>query len=252
MTICGFGEAWIGPCKAEVGAEGERCEKHRGQKCDSCGADATGTCAETMGLVCGTPLCNDCTHTLQSNGCNSRGELPPGLGAHCKKTEQVFKGWYEEGAKEYNAMVAMVGGDDDEDLGVEEAEKKETLCNLCGFPCTAAPPRGTHSEEVVKMHTDYRAGLIDARADGGYESTPGNGYGALDDMTAHQFSLCEFCLDWLFAQFVIPVKAWDYGIGEAETWRPAAERVEADEWRKGKAKFFQEAARRSAARKRSV
>lgn len=140
----------------------------------------------------------------------------------------------------------------------------ETLCNLCGLSCIlgseGSPARGEH-------------GLIDVAAVGGYESTPGNGYGALDDLTRYRFSLCEFCLDWLFAQFVIPVAVDspmnDYLLMPDETleegmtrmgmvqllrqddpepWRPAAQRVQEDEWRSYKEEFFAEAKRREEAR----
>ncbi len=91
----------------------------------------------------------------------------------------------------------------------------------------------------------------------------------------HRFSLCEFCLDWLFGRFVVPVAVDDpmndYVLRPGETtdegmarmgcvrlaprreeppWRPAAERVKDDDWRKGKAEFFAEALRRAEARDR--
>lgn len=53
-------------------------------------------------------------------------------------------------------------------------------------------------------------GLIRAFVTGGYESTPGNGHGALDDGDTFTFSLCEFCLDWLFGRFVVPVETGSY------------------------------------------
>lgn len=92
-VICRFDLAWIGQCK-NVADESGFCEKHKDIKCVSCGEQATHECAETMGLVCGAPLCDNCEHTIQSNGCNSGGELPKGLKHHCKITEQVFKPWY--------------------------------------------------------------------------------------------------------------------------------------------------------------
>src|SRR5260221_9904098 len=96
--LCGFNEAWIGPCKALVTNPGEQCEKHHGQKCVSCGAGANSNCAETMGpFVCGAALCSKCEHTVCANGCNSGAELPVEFKAHCRKNEQVFKVWYEIG-----------------------------------------------------------------------------------------------------------------------------------------------------------
>ena len=92
--MCNFELAWIGKCKNEP-TENGMCDEHTKIKCCSCGKQATHECAETMGLVCGAPLCDDCEHTTRSNGCNSGGELPEGLEGHCKKDEQVFKPWYE-------------------------------------------------------------------------------------------------------------------------------------------------------------
>jgi hypothetical protein len=137
----------------------------------------------------------------------------------------------------------------------------EKLCNLCGLSCMLG-----HIER-----SPY--GLIDATTNGGYDSTPGNGCGALDDMTRYSFSLCEFCLDWLFTQFQIRVSTDDptndfllkegetiedgikkHGIvqlverEQPEQWVPASERVEKDDWRKDKKEFFQEKTRRDLAR----
>lgn len=140
---------------------------------------------------------------------------------------------------------------------------KETdhLCNLCGESCSLGP--------LWEGKLAF-GGLLNAQVVGGYNSTPGNGAGALDDMTRHNFSLCEFCLDWLFQQFKIPLSVDDpmndYLMQEGETmeealdtrgfvqllprpqpesWRPAAQRVEEDEWRKSKEEFRKEYARRS-------
>lgn len=107
------------------------------------------------------------------------------------------------------------------------------ICNLCGNLCAL-----TRADGVVE---DKRAGLQNAEVSGGYHSTAGNGYGALDDMTSYHFSLCEFCLDWLFSQFVVPVKMTDYGTGNEESeekFRPAEVRVREDEWRSYKSEFF--------------
>ena len=123
----------------------------------------------------------------------------------------------------------------------------ETLCNLCGLPCTAGIPGKTCPEG----HQDFRAGLIDAGVAGGFESTPGNGDGALDDTVAHRFSLCEWCLDWLFAQFKIPVGVSSDTPGDdwqPPPWRPASERVRTDEWRRMKDVFQAEYERRALAR----
>lgn len=97
MNQCIFNEAWIGRCKNEEGENGY-CKEHKDLYCESCGEKATHSCSETMGLVCGAPLCDNCEHTIQSNGCNSMGKLPEGFGNHCKKSEQVYKDWL---AQEY-------------------------------------------------------------------------------------------------------------------------------------------------------
>lgn len=144
----------------------------------------------------------------------------------------------------------------------------EHLCNLCGLSCTLGKDEGA-------AYPDLRGGLIDATVVGGYDSTPGNGYGALDDLVRHRFSLCEFCLDWLFSQFQIPVavddpmndlllrpgESIDEGLArcgavqlarrpDPEPWKPAADRVRKDDWRKMKDAFFAEAERRREARQK--
>lgn len=98
---CKFTEAWVGRCKKNSD-ESKYCEKHKDIKCVSCGKQATHACHETMGLVCGSPICDDCEHTIYENGCNSGAPLPKNHKSHCKKTEQVYKPWYiEEYIKEY-------------------------------------------------------------------------------------------------------------------------------------------------------
>jgi len=114
-------------------------------------------------------------------------------------------------------------------------------CNLCGEAC-AAPH---HADNALSP-----MGLINCTVSGGYDSTPGNGCGALDDSTSYTFSLCEWCLDWLFAQFKHPPTTSDYiSPGEdVNPWRPAEERVYLDEWRSQKKEFYAELLRRNAAR----
>ena len=92
VVTCSFDRAWIGKCKKP--AEKDLCEEHKGIKCCSCGKRATRECPETMQLVCGAPLCDDCEHTIRHNGYNS-GDLPKGYKSHCKKSEQVYKSWME-------------------------------------------------------------------------------------------------------------------------------------------------------------
>jgi hypothetical protein len=132
-------------------------------------------------------------------------------------------------------------------------DKIQYTCNLCGEPCALGTSRETYDGQLAQ------GGLLDAKVTGGYESTPGNGSGALDDMTRYGFSLCEFCLDWLFQQFKIPVKTDDYMTDDqflppAEqkplpAWKSAAQRVEEDDWRRFKEEFRIESTRRALLRK---
>ena len=117
--------------------------------------------------------------------------------------------------------------------------KEEKICNMCGLSCYLS--EGDHGEN---------SGMIDAEVTGGFFSTPGNGSGALDDLTAYQFSLCEWCLDWLFGKFKKPPVLEDYMHREpiTEEFRLAAKRVAEDEWRKGKEKFLLEFQKRNRAR----
>lgn len=119
------------------------------------------------------------------------------------------------------------------------------LCNGCGLT-TALP-----DYDGPKGQVEYEAGLIRAMADGGFSSTPGNGWGALDDTTHYVFSLCEFCCDALMATFVIPpVVRGNFGNDPPEPFRPASDRVREDAWRKGhRAAFEQESAKRAALRR---
>jgi hypothetical protein len=82
LVLCSFDLAWRGKC-------GEpNCEKHASLKCGSCGAPATHECDETMGLVCGVPLCADCEHEISEDGTNGR------TMRHCRKDAQKFLPWY--------------------------------------------------------------------------------------------------------------------------------------------------------------
>jgi len=114
-------------------------------------------------------------------------------------------------------------------------------CNLCGEACTA-PHNADNALSPM--------GLINCTVSGGYDSTPGNGHGALDDSTSYTFSLCEWCLDWLFAQFKHSPTTSDYMSPDFKpgAWRRAQERVEADEWRTQKKEFFEELIHRNRAR----
>jgi hypothetical protein len=114
-------------------------------------------------------------------------------------------------------------------------------CDFCGEPLQ------------FEEHCE-RAGLVDVKVSGGYSSTPGNGSGALDDRTVYKFSICEFCLDWMFTQFKIPPKMTEL-IGDgieisADLFKSAIKRVAEDDWRKQKKKFYNEQTRRCVARTR--
>lgn len=122
---------------------------------------------------------------------------------------------------------------------------KNHLCNLCGLSCKPSNP---------SFDEDETLGLIDCVVSGGYDSTPGNGEGTLDDTMQYKFSLCEFCLDWLFVQFKIPVEVYDHpALAKFEPrkfdWVCAKDRVINDDWRKMKEPFFKEFEKRNQSRK---
>ena len=94
MNKCKYTLAWIGQCENDAIDGSMYCKEHSGIMCVSCGKPATRQCEETSGLVCGAPLCNDCEHTICKNGTNT-GELPEGMGQHCKKGGQVYAPWWE-------------------------------------------------------------------------------------------------------------------------------------------------------------
>ena len=94
---CVWVEAWIGRCK-ETATENGCCPKHQA-KCCSCGKPATHNCDETGQFVCGSPLCEDCEHTLHEDGTNggvgfNMRRPPEGMKTHCAKSEQRYKPWY--------------------------------------------------------------------------------------------------------------------------------------------------------------
>jgi len=132
--------------------------------------------------------------------------------------------------KQLGPTIAMATGEND-----------CPACNLCGLSC-----RLGDGPEI--------GGLINAVVRGGYYSTAGNGSGALDDGHSYKFSLCEWCLDWLFSQFTIPVKAGSYHLSnEPEpSWRPAWHRVTEDTWRTYESEFFNEYNKRNEARHRII
>jgi hypothetical protein len=55
---CKFRIAWRGPCNEPANKAGY-CPEHAKKRCH-CGAQATRSCDDTYGLVCGLPLCDTC------------------------------------------------------------------------------------------------------------------------------------------------------------------------------------------------
>jgi hypothetical protein len=116
--------------------------------------------------------------------------------------------------------------------------KEDVLCNMCGLSCL-----------LEENAMGELSGLINQSVSGGYFSTPGNGVGALDDTTNYKFSLCEFCLDWLFSLCKIPPAISFYNdTNDKEEFRPARQRIAEDEWRKETS--FAEFRKRDEARKK--
>jgi hypothetical protein len=123
-------------------------------------------------------------------------------------------------------------------MKMTQPDQKEILCNLCGESCAL---ESSDPNDRIEF-----GGLLNQLVMGGYFSTPGNGSGALDDFVSYHFSLCEFCLDWLFGQFkIVPTTDDPTDTNYKEPWRPATQRVKEDDWRNQKDKFYAEANRRS-------
>jgi len=59
---CIFIKAWIGKCKNKTIDSERYCKEHIDMVCCSCGKKATQECPETSALVCGAPLCDNCSH----------------------------------------------------------------------------------------------------------------------------------------------------------------------------------------------
>lgn len=114
---------------------------------------------------------------------------------------------------------------------------KDYTCNMCGLSCTL-------------REEPYHAsgGFINLRVSGGYESTPGNGNGTLDDLDQYTFSMCEWCIDNMFQQFKIPPRVQSYNCDTTEQYVPAQERVLNESWRTFKKEFFDEYKKRHIAR----
>jgi 8-oxo-dGTP pyrophosphatase MutT (NUDIX family) len=116
--------------------------------------------------------------------------------------------------------------------------EKEEFCNYCGLTC-----------KLNDEDSDGNYGLINAKVQGHYASTPGNGAGALDDLQVYKFSLCEFCCDYLFTQFKKPVLTYDFHDRVLEKFESASDRVaNCENGRDMKEKFFTEKYKRDVAR----
>lgn len=126
--------------------------------------------------------------------------------------------------------------------------KKIPACNMCGLSCAISGPEGTLSVLEDEPGIEHFIGSH-FLVTGGFESTAGNGLGALDDLDQYKFTLCEFCLDWLFEQFKVPPEVTHILDDVKVPFRPAALRVQQDEWRKGIAQFQMEKSRRDKARR---
>lgn len=113
---------------------------------------------------------------------------------------------------------------------------EDIKCNKCGLSCKLLDY--DKAEKINAQTAIDNHGLVKAEVYGGYDSTPGNGFGALDDSSRYTFSLCEFCLDWLFQQFKIPVKEEDYTTGIVEEWKSAIDRIVRDSWRNNNPGYF--------------
>lgn len=87
MTTCVFNKAWIGPCGDEADASGF-CATHRGLKCVSCKKQATRECDEAGSLVCGYPLCDDCTGFQDRRGDYKDWHGFVGSGVHSHTTKE--------------------------------------------------------------------------------------------------------------------------------------------------------------------
>ena len=68
IVTCRWDGGWAGKCKANATSNGF-CEKHKGQKCASCGKEAVRECDHTgIQFVCGAPLCAMCKHGIPEPG----------------------------------------------------------------------------------------------------------------------------------------------------------------------------------------
>lgn len=93
---CKFEKAWQGQCEERAINGSDYCGEHDKEMCCSCGEKATHQCHETMGLVCGAPLCENCEDELSPVGTST--------GRHCKKENQAYTPWYARSDEEQNKI----------------------------------------------------------------------------------------------------------------------------------------------------
>lgn len=79
------------------------------------------------------------------------------------------------------------------------------ICNMCGFDMSD----GIYKDE---SNHDPNFGLRDAEVYGRYDSP------VLFDRTKCVFSLCEYCLVWLFESFAVPQTVIDLDGDNISTW----------------------------------
>lgn len=73
MPRCEFVIAWIGQCSRQAGPGLTLCRDHAKQRCVECGKQAFRDCEETAELVCGAPLCHQCSHSKHDREVSPRG-----------------------------------------------------------------------------------------------------------------------------------------------------------------------------------
>lgn len=105
-------------------------------------------------------------------------------------------------------------------------ELASKLCNLCGECC--------HIKKSDESRHPFEKGyaelsVLNVNIMGGYDSTPYNGDGALDDMSEYHFSLCEFCIDHLMQNMKIPPTVICRIDNKEEKFVPAKERIKNSE-----------------------
>lgn len=112
-----------------------------------------------------------------------------------------------------------------------EKIRKISVCNMCGESTILA------LEPVVDI-----GGLDNCEVIGGYFSS------ALEDCSKYKFSICEFCLDYLFERFKIPPKIFCTIDGDYRKFTTAKERFQTSNQKKLATEFFEEYEKRNKVR----